>query len=100
MVPKCGTGDQRGTLLESSFSLTYFNKVKNNVGVKFVMVPNGYMVPNGNTFRKGMITHSVVKLYGVKGTPRKSKFWASFHTPRQLQHSTTNETIRVQCGTK
>jgi hypothetical protein len=31
--------------------LTYFNKVKNNVGVKFVMVPNGYMVPNGNTYR-------------------------------------------------
>jgi hypothetical protein len=31
--------------------LTYFNKLKNNVGVKFVMVPNGYMVPNGNTFR-------------------------------------------------
>ncbi len=36
-----GRGDQRGALLESS----------NNVGVKFVMVPNGYMVPNGNTFR-------------------------------------------------
>ena len=31
--------------------LTYFYKAKNNVGVKFVMVPNGYMVPNGNTFR-------------------------------------------------
>ncbi len=34
-----------------------------------------------------------------QGTPRKLKFWASFHIPRQLQHSMTNETIRVQCGT-
>ncbi len=49
-----------------------------------------------------MITHSVVRLYGIgiKGTPRKSKIWASFHIPRGLQHSKTNEqTIRVQCGT-
>ncbi len=47
-----------------------------------------------------MITHSVVRVYGIKGTPRKSKVWASFHIPRQLQQSKTNEqTIRVQCGT-
>ncbi len=25
-----------------------------------------------------MITHSVLRLYGIKGTPRKSKIWASF----------------------
>jgi hypothetical protein len=30
----------------------------------------------------------------------KTKIWASFHIPRQLQHSKTNEqTIRVQCET-
>ena len=47
-----------------------------------------------------MITHSVVELYGIKGTPRKSKIWASLHITRRLQHSKTNEqTIRVQCGT-
>ncbi len=49
---------------------------------------------------KGMITHSVVRLYGIKGTLRKSEIWASFHIPRQLQHSKTNEQIiRVQCKT-
>ncbi len=48
-----------------------------------------------------MITHSVVRLHGIKGTLRKSKIWASFHIPRRLQHSKTNEqTIRVQCGDK
>ena len=25
-----------------------------------------------------MITHSVVRLYGIKGTPHKSKIWASY----------------------
>jgi hypothetical protein len=30
----------------------------------------------------------------------KTKIWASFHIPRRLCHSKTNEqTIRVQCGT-
>ncbi len=49
-VGRCGSGHVC-YLLCGEFSLTYFNKVKNNVGVKFVIVPNGYMVPNGNTFR-------------------------------------------------
>jgi hypothetical protein len=49
---------------------------------------------------KGMITPSVVEQYGIKGTPHKNKIWASFHIPRQLQHSKMNEqAIRVQCGT-
>jgi hypothetical protein len=39
-----------GGLFDSRM-LTHFNKVKINVGIKFVMVPKWYMIPKGNTFR-------------------------------------------------
>ncbi len=47
-----------------------------------------------------MITPSVVRLYGIKGTPRKNKnsghqfiYLDNYNIQRQM-----NKTIRVQCG--
>jgi hypothetical protein len=52
------------------------------------------------TFYKFLIHIGVHHTYGNKGTLCKNKIWASFHLPRRLRHSKTNEqTIRVQCGT-